>query len=512
MNRPGRVLLVAVLGSTMAFLEGTAVNVALPALQAALGATSAQVQWVVEAYSLFLAALVLVGGALGDRLGRKRVFLAGTVLFAVASSVCGAASGPALLIGARAVQGVGGALLVPGSLALITTAFPRDEERGVAIGRWSSASAVTASVGPVLGGWLATHASWRWVFFLNVPAALAVLALSKGIPESRDDEQAGPLDIAGAALAVFGLGGVVYALLDPASADGLARPRVLAPLVGGLAALGAFVFVESRAAAPMMPLGLFRSRDFSVANALTLLLYGAFGGALFFLPFELVQVRRFSSAAAGAALLPLALLIAALSPWAGRLCARRGPRIPLGAGPIVCAAGFALLAAEAPGWGPLLAALVLLGVGMGLVVAPLTTVVMGAVEGRHAGIASGVNNSVSRAAGLLAIAGLGVALAARFHRELDARLAHVPLSADAAVVVASQRARLAGADLSALDPPSRGVVGAAFDGAFAAGFRETMLVCAGLAVLAGLSSLGLRGGSQTRAKLELAVPKERRSR
>ena len=506
---PRRALVVAILGSTMAFLDGTVVNVALPVMQRELRATSAQMQWVVEAYALFLAALVLVGGALGDRYGRRRVFLVGVVAFAGASMACGFAPGVTPLVVARAVQGVGAALLVPGSLALISAAYP-EKERGAAIGKWSSASAITAAIGPVVGGFIVMHASWRWIFFLNAPVAAVVLALSAGVDETRDDEAPHRLDLAGATLAILGLGAIVYALLGSAAAGGLSRPAVLAPLIGGVLLLCAFVFVEARVAHPMLPLSLFGNRAFAVTNVLTFLLYAALGGALFFLPFELLQVQHYSPAKAGISLLPFIVLVSLMSPWAGGLAARRGPRLPLVLGPSLAAVGFALLAVPAIGgsyFTTFFPGIVVLGVGMGLTVAPLTMVVMTAVETRHAGLASGVNNAVSRTAGLLAVAGLGVVLAARFDHALDRALAAVPLSESARAIVDAQRARLAGADLSALDPTLRAVTQRAFDEAFVTAFRTTTLVGAVLAALAALSALFLaKKGPRPLNDLAEAVP------
>jgi EmrB/QacA subfamily drug resistance transporter len=488
-------LVVAILASTMAFLDGTVVNVALPVMQRQLGATVVEMQWVVEAYALFLAALVLVGGALGDRYGRKRVFLGGVVLFASASMACGLAPGPTPLVIARGVQGVGAALLVPGSLALLTAGYPDEDERGAAIGKWSAASAITGAVGPVFGGWLVMRASWRWVFFLNLPLAVLVVVLSiKGVAETRDDEDRGKLDVLGALVAVLGLGAIVYALLESPDAGGLSNPRVLAPLVLGSIALAAFPLIEAHVANPMVPLSLFRSRAFSITNLLTLLLYAALGGTFFFLPFDLVQIQHDSPAVAGAALLPLVVFIAGLSPWAGRLVARRGARLPLMAGPLIASGGFSLLAMPAIGgsyWTTFFPGIVALGLGMGLTIAPLTMVVMGAVEPRHAGTASGLNNAVSRAAGLLSVAALGVVFVARFDGALDRALAPMGLGPEVRAIVAQQRSRLGGANLDGVDAAIRGALRRAFDEAFVSAFRTTTLICAVMAALAGLSALAI---------------------
>jgi EmrB/QacA subfamily drug resistance transporter len=488
---PRWALVVAILGSSMAFLDSTVVNVALPVMQRSLRATVGQMQWVVEAYALLLASLVLVGGALGDRLGRRAVFSTGVVMFAAASAACGAAPGIRLLIAARAVQGAGAALLVPGSLALISAAFPPDR-RGGAIGTWSAWSAVTAAVGPVAGGWIASHASWRWLFFFNLPvAALVVVLGTSRIAETRDPDATARLDLTGAGLATLGLGLLVYALIGAGPAS-LRSPRALALLGLGAAALAAFVVVESRVKSPMLPLGLFRSRTFAATNLLTLLLYAALGGALFFVPFNLIQVQGYSAAAAGAALLPFVLLVSTMSRWAGALAAKVGPRLFLCGGPLIVAVAFGLMARPSVGgsyWATFFPGISTLGLGMGLTVAPLTAAVMGAVDPRHAGVASGINNAVARTAGLLAVAALGALLLVRFDRVLDGALAPLSLDPATARAVDAQRVRLGGADLSAFGPALRGPLRAAFTAAYVAAFRTLMFASAALSALAGAAGL-----------------------
>jgi EmrB/QacA subfamily drug resistance transporter len=483
------VLAATILGSSMAFIDGTVVNVALPTLQRDLGATAAAVQWVVQAYALFLAALILVGGSLGDHFGRKRIYVLGVALFTLASVGCGLAADAGQLIAFRALQGIGGALLVPGSLAIISAAFPDGEERGRAIGTWSGFTAITSALGPVLGGWLVDNASWRWVFLINVPVAAAVLALTlTHVPESRDPEATGGargLDWWGAGLATVGLGALVYGLTE-APARGWGEALVLGTLALGVGALAAFVAVEARSRAPMMPLGLFRSRTFAGANALTLLLYAALGGALYFFPFNLVQVQGYGSTAAGAAFLPMILIMFGLSRWAGGLIGRFGAKPPLVVGPAIAAAGFALFARPGIGgsyWTTFFPAIVTLGVGMAVTVAPLTTAVMGAVPDRFAGLASGINNAVSRTAGLLAVAVFGIVLAAAFRPGLGERLDGLNLPPEARAEVEAQVDRLAGAEPPAgLDEASRAEVARAIDGAFVAGFRVVMLLGAALAL------------------------------
>ena len=490
-HNPRWALVVAVLGSSMAFLDSTVVNVALPVMQRSLGATVGQLQWVVEAYALLLASLVLVGGALGDRLGRRAVFSTGVVMFAIASAACGAAPGIRLLVAARAFQGAGAALLVPGSLALISASFPA-EKRGGAIGAWSAWSAITASAGPVAGGWVASHASWRWLFFFNVPVAALVVALAaRRITETRDPEAPPRLDLAGAALATVGLGLVVYALID-AGPSGLSSARALALLGLGAAALCGFVVVEARVRSPMVPLALFRARRFAGTNVLTLLLYAALGGALFFVPFNLIQVQGYSPAAAGAALLPFVLFVSTMSPRAGALATKLGPRAFLCGGPLIVALAFLLLARPGVGgsyWSTFFPGVLLLGLGMGFTVAPLTATVMGAVDPRHAGVASGINNAVARTAGLLAVAALGLLLVSRFNQALDGAL--VPLSLDprSADAVEAQRVRLGGADFSSFAPVLRAPLQAAFAAAYLVAFRTLMYASAVLAALASAAGL-----------------------
>ncbi|MDM0013264.1 MFS transporter [Variovorax sp. J22P168] len=490
------VLAAAIVGSSMAFIDGTVVNVALPAIQADLHASAFEAQWVVESYALFLAALLLVGGALGDRFGRRRIFALGVALFALASVGCALAQDVQQLILARALQGVGGAMLVPGSLALISAAYP-EKERGRAIGTWSGFSGITAAIGPVLGGFLVDHYSWIWAFLVNLPMAAAVLLIVwRHVPESRGDAASQGLDGGGAALATVALGGIVYAFVE-APTNGWDSPAVLAALAAGIAACIGFVAVELRVRAPMLPLGLFGIGNFGGANLLTLLLYAALGGGLYFLPLNLIQVQGYSATVAGAALLPFIAIMFALSGWAGQLVDRFGPRLPLVAGPAIAAAGFALFAlpgVEAGYWSGFFPAVVVLGFGMTVTVAPLTTTVMNAVGAERAGIASGVNNAVSRAAAVLAIAVFGVVMSAAF----DARLAEgLRASAAAPEIVQAmqvQRAQLAAAVAPAgVDTTTAAALRETVRAAFVSGFRWVMLLCAALALLSSASAWLLIG-------------------
>ena len=485
------ILAATILGSSMAFIDGTVVNVALPALQASLDATVKDVQWVVESYSLFLSALLLVGGSLSDRYGRRLVFCAGVALFALASVWCGLATSIGQLIAARAVQGVGGALLVPGSLAIISASFDK-ERRGKAIGTWSGFTAITAAVGPVLGGWLIEHVSWRAIFFINVPLALAVLLISFWrVPESRVEESK-RLDWAGTGLVTVGLGAVVYGLIEwPQLGPG--HPLVFGSLAAGALALAAFFIVEARSRNPMLPLTLFRSRNFGGANLLTFFLYLALGGAMFFLPLNMIQVQEYSATEAGAAWLPFILIIFLLSRWSGGLVESYGARWPLVIGPVIAAVGYGLFTIPNVGgsyWATFFPALVVLGLGMAVSIAPLTTTVMTSVAEDYAGIASGVNNAVSRTAGLLGIAVLGIVILYAFNYELERRLEHFDLAPEARLALDEQRSRLAGAEPPpGLDDETRAAVKQGINESFVFGFRLVMAAAAGLALATALVAL-----------------------
>jgi EmrB/QacA subfamily drug resistance transporter len=443
------VLTAAVLGSSMALLDGTVVNVALRTIGEDLDASVAQLQWVVNAYLLTLASLILVGGSLGDRLGRRRVFLVGVAWFTAASVLCAVAPGPGLLITARLVQGVGAALLTPGSLAVIQASF-RPADRAAVIGRWAGLGGIAAAAGPLLGGWIIDVASWRWLFWLNVPLGIAVLLVTaRHVPESRDPEAAGRFDAPGAGLAVLGLGGLTYALVE--SGTSYAVPAAAVGVVG----LVAFLAVQHRSAAPLMPLGLFRERVFSVANAMTLLVYGALGAVTFFLVLQLQSALGYSPLQAGVATIPITVMLLFFSSRAGAVGARIGPRLPMSIGPMLCALGSLMLSRVAQGSGYLggvLPGLLVFSVGLVTLVAPLTATVLAAAPDRLAGVASGVNNAVARTGSLLAVAAL---------------------------------------------PALVGIGGDDYQqpAIFTDGYAQAMLVCAGLLVGGGLVSfVGLRGG------------------
>jgi len=478
------VLAATILGSSMAFIDGTVVNVALPALQSSLHATVVDVQWVVESYGLFLAALLLIGGAMGDSFGRRSVFLFGTGLFAAASIGCGFSSSISQLIVARSLQGIGAAFLVPSSLAIISASFD-ERSRGRAIGTWSGFTAITTALGPVLGGWLIQHASWHWVFLINVPIAAAVIAISLWhVPESRSSTPR-KTDWLGAAVATVGLGGIVFGFVESANL-GWSHSLVFGSLLVGFASLIAFVFVEKRVSSPMVPLSLFKSRSFTGANLLTLLLYAALGVFFFLFPMNLIQVQRFSPTATGAAALPLILLMFFLSRWSGGLVARFGPKLPLIVGPLIAAAGFLLFAMPSVGgsyWLTFFPAFVVLGLGMAVSVAPLTTVVMSSVDQARAGTASGINNAVSRVAGVLAVAVFGIVMVSAFSATLQRSLIGLNLAPAALHQIQSSVISLAGLEVpSGLDPQTSSAIHAVIANAFVSAFRLVTLICAALAV------------------------------
>lgn len=478
------ILAATILGSSMAFIDGSVMTVALPAIQHAMASDTAGAQWIVNSYLLFLGAFVLIGGALGDRIGRRRIFLAGIALFTLASIACGLAVSVTMLIAARAAQGLGAALLTPTSLAILGASFD-DQERGRAIGTWAGLGALTTAAGPVLGGWLVDAVSWRAIFLINVPLALAAMFIAaRCVPESGDDE-AGGIDWPGAILVAAGLAAVNWAL-TALPARGMGDGVIIATLIAGGILLVAFLIVEGRREHAMMPLHLYRSRTFSSTNLLTLLLYFALSGTLFFLPFALIRLGGFSATAAGAALLPLALIIGLGSRMAGRLADRFGPRPSLIVGPLTAGTGLVLLSFAEPShyWTGILPGVVALSIGMAITVAPLTATVMAAVDQRHAGLASGINNAVARVAALLAVAALGALLFARFAAVFPAGNPEIARHALDAIMAGSDE-NLAGADQ-----------------AFATAYRTVILACAACAFAAGLAGAmigpGISRSSTTR--------------
>ena len=470
----------------MVFVDGSVVNVALPVLQQDLQATITQVQWVVEAYVLFLASLLLVGGSLSDRLGRRRSFAGGITLFTLASLACGFAPDVQTLIIARAGQGIGGALLVPNSLALIRATFS-DERRGRAVGTWSSGIAISSALGLVLGGWIVEHGSWRWVFFLNGPLSLVVLSvLLWRVPEIQTNPSAGKLDWPGAAFVTLGLGSLVYGLLE-APHVGFQHPVVFSALAMSIVSLSGFVLVEKYRSAPMLPLSLFQSRTFCGVNLLTLLLYAALGGMFFFLPFTLIQVHGYSPTQAGAAFLPMSAIMFSGSRWAGGLVTRYGARRPLMIGPCLAACGYALFAWLGLGsqyWTNFFPGIIVMATGMMITVAPLTTTVLGAVAEQYAGLASGLNSAISRTASLLAIALFGIVAVSVFNSQLDQHMEALQIPREVRLLVEAERSKLAAAEVPAeVSDHLRPMLEQAIAASFAMSFRWVMVIASGLALL-----------------------------
>ncbi len=483
-SAPGPWVLVStILASSMAFIDGSALNVALPAVQTGLHASGVQLLWVVNAYLLMLASLIPVGGSLGDVLGRKRIFAIGIALFVVASLVCGLAPTSGFLIVARLIQGAGSALMIPGSLSIIT-AFYSPDKRGRAIGTWAAVTTIVTVVGPILGGALAGAGLWRLVFLINLPLGIAaLLVLLLKVPESRDEHSSGRIDFLGAGLLAVGLAGLTWGFVS-APDDGFGDARVLAALVIGVLGVAAFLVVEARSAHPMIPLTLFSSRTFSGVNLLTFGLYGALSAGTFFLSLNLVQAQSYSMTIAGLAFTPFALILTALSRWAGGLVDRGGPRLPLIIGPAVAGAAFFVWAfcglSEGPAryWVTFFPGIVLLGIGMGITVAPLTTAVMSSVATHFAGTASGINNAVSRTAGVLAFAVAGALALFLFSNALQARTSAIDLSGEARGALAAEASRLGAASVPAqVAPEKTAEVQTAIRLAFVDAFKVVMLIC-----------------------------------
>ncbi len=505
------VIAAASLGSGMAFLDSTVLNVALPAVQTNLGASSREAQWVYGAFALVLAAFLLIGGSLGDRYGRRRVFVLGAAIFAAASVWCALAPDPGQLVVARAVQGAGGALLVPASLAIVGASF-EGKLRAKAVGAWGALSATAMAVGPVLGGWLVEEVSWRAPFMITPAMALVAIPIALWhVPESWDPE-AQSVDLLGALLGATGLGAMVYALIE-SSASGFGAPVVLAALLLGMVAISAFVFVERRSRDPMVPALLLRSRDFDGANLVTLLFYMALTGSLYFLPFLMMQVHGYSAFVAGSVFLPFVAMAFLLGRLSGRICARFGAKIPLVVASLAIAVGFVLFALpgaeEGSYWTSFFPAMVVQGFGMALVITPLTTVALGSVKAEHSGLASGVNNAVARVAGLLAVAVLGVFAYGAFSANLDARLEGMDLPKGVRSELEAAKGELGAAEApEGVDRETAAQIEDAIDESFVAGFRAVMLVSAGLGLASALVAAHLVGDRRVRSASRDPYPSE----
>jgi EmrB/QacA subfamily drug resistance transporter len=482
-------LIASILGSGIVFIDATVVNVALPAIRTSLHGGLADQQWVVEAYLLTLSSLLLVGGSLGDVLGRRRIFAAGAAGFGACSLLCAVSVSTAMLTAARAAQGVAGALLVPSSLALIVDNYRAPSERGAAIGTWTAWAGIATVIGPLGGGLLIQTASWRWIFAINIVPVLLVLWLLRSVAPSR--RRGGRIDVVGAALAMFGLAGPVFALIEQPR-FGWSDARVLVPLVGGIVLLVALIAWEARTPEPMMPLGLFATRNFSVGNLTTFALYGGLAVAVFFLVLFLQQVGGYTPLEAGLALLPITAMMFTLSKRFGALAGKIGPRPLMGCGPIIAGCGLLLERRVGPSADYLrtvLPGLLVFGLGMAASVAPLTATVMGAAGTRHSGVASGINNAVSRVAGLIAIAALGAAVTAAFQSHLAHELSSGTLGAAAHHVLAEASARPLVLDPPRVPAADRLAIHAALVDSSVVAFRLAMLIGALLAIVGGLISL-----------------------
>ena len=510
------VLRATILASSMANIDGAIVNVALPAIETDLAASATVVQWLVNAYTLCLSALLLVGGVAADQFGRRRFLITGIGIFSAASLWCAASPSAAQLIVARAVEGVGAALLIPCSLAIIGATFD-EHERGKAIGTWAGSAAVVTAIAPLLGGAIVDHCSWRWIFLINPLLALPTIWIAYShVPESRDPEAAPGLDWRGSLLVLLGLGGLAYGLIESPIA-GWGDPIVLASIVAGLALLAAFFWVERQVRTPMLPLTLFRSVTFSAVNLLTLFLYAALGGVFFFLPFALIQVHGYPATLAGVALLPFTIILAALSRWAGGLLDRFGARPPLIVGPAIAAFGFGLLAATVArgSYWEFLACITIAGLGMVVTVAPLTTTVIDAVPTHQVGVASGINNAVASVADLLAVAILGAVALAILNQALDHHLQGEAFSEDVRHAIRAARGQLViGPAIAGLEGVDRSTAEMIITGSLAQSIRWVMLIAAALALgaaaagalIPGRPRLSARGPDQQSAGKRSRAP------
>jgi EmrB/QacA subfamily drug resistance transporter len=488
MNVKRIALTASILGSGIVFLDSTIVNVALPAIRADLHGGLAQQQWIVEAYLLTLSSLLLVGGSLGDLLGRKRIFSSGLIGFGVCSLLCAIAPSSGILIGARAVQGIAGAMLVPSTLALIMDTFG-DRERAGAIGSWTAWTGISTVIGPLGGGALIQIASWRWIFAINLVPVVITLELLRRLPADR--RTPGHVDIPGGLLCALGLGGPVFALIEQPT-YGWSDPRVAVPLIGGVILFASFIAWEKRSAAPMLPLHLFTIRNFSVGNLTTLTMYAGLGVATFFVVLFIQQVGGYTPLQAGMSLLPITLISFTLSRRFGVLADRFGPHLFMGIGPLVAGVGLLLLSRAGAGADyptQILPGVVVFGLGLSATVAPLTATVLSSVAAGHSGAASGVNNAVARVAGLLAIAALGAVVSGSFARQLDHDLAAKPVTPQTRVAVNAHRTRPLVTDASDVPPAQRALVETALVDSSVQAFRTGMLIAAALVGLGGVISL-----------------------
>jgi EmrB/QacA subfamily drug resistance transporter len=489
-------LIAAILGSTVVFLDATIVNVALPAIRDDLGAGLSGQQWVVESYMLTLVALLLVGGALGDQFGRKLMFVAGLVGFGATSVLCAIAPSDEFLIVARGLQGIAGALLVPGSLAIVSATFS-GADRGRAVGIWTAYTGIATIIGPAGGGWLVDALDWRWIFWVNIPLVAATILLTlRAVEESRDPEAVPGIDWAGIVLSAVGLGGPVYALIEQPT-YGWGDPRVFVPLIGGILCLTYFIIHEARTRYPMLDLALFRIRNFAVANIATFAAYGGLYGGFFFTTIFLQQTADYSALEAGLASTPESLLLFFLSPWFGKLASGTGPRLPMTVGPILAGIGFLMFLrvdASADYLTEVLPAVIVSGLGLSAMVAPLTATVLDSVGERRAGVASGINNGISRVAGLLAIAVIGAVVAADYGSRIDDELAATQLSGQGREAVEDVREQpIASPSSAGLDEAEARTVEGVVDEASTSSFHVAMVIGGALMIIGGIAAgIGIR--------------------
>ncbi len=481
------ILVATILGSSMAFIDSTAMNVVLPVFQLELNAKISQVQWVIESYALLLASLLLLGGALGDHYGRKKIFTIGVVIFSLSSLWCGLSPDIHQLIAARAFQGIGSAVLVPGSLSIITSSF-RQEKRGKAIGTWAAFTALMTALGPLLGGWLAEHISWRWVFFINVPiSVLVIVTLIKFVPEIKNTEQKSKLDLLGGLLITLSLGCIVFGLVE-SSNHGFSNPFILPSILIGIIFFGVFIYHEKKVENPLVPLDLFKSTVFTGGNIVTFFLYSALSGAIFFVPFNLVQIQGYSATQAGAAFLPLLIILFLLSRWSGSIVDKYGAKPPLVIGPIISAIGYLMLTeidmSISNYWNSFFPAMIILGLGMSATIAPLTTAVMNAANVEHSGVASGINNSVGRIAGVLSIAVLGLFMFTTFSGNIKEELHASALPTEIKESIAQQTTKLAAMSISdELDENTKSQIKQIINKSYNSSFILIMYLISGLALL-----------------------------
>jgi len=479
------VLLVAILGSSMAFIDSTAVNTVLPVLQRELNATITQTQWIIEGYALFISSLILFGGALGDKYGRRRIFIIGVFLFTGSSVWCALAPGIHQLITARLFQGIGGALLVPGSLAIINVSFD-NSSRGRAIGIWSAFTAATTGIGPILGGWLAENVSWRWIFVINVPLSIIVLLLL--LLRVPDDRVTGylKLDVAGAVMVSGGLGSMVFGLIE-SSNMGFSSPFVISTILFGMVLLASFVYYEDRIEQPLLPLGIFRSRTFTGANIVSFLFWAAWNAVIFFIPFCLIQIHGFSATSLALGFLPAILVLFVAAPLTGQLINRIGVRVPLVVGTCIISVSYILFiipGVESQYFYDWFTPIIFMGLGIGITISPMMSAVMGSVEKRYSGLVSGINNSVGRVAGLVAIAILGIVAIHIFNFELDNHLSGLNLDARTLGFIEHEKIKLAGAKVPEwLSPEMAQTIRHYIDVSFLKSFRIVMSLCAFLTLL-----------------------------